>query len=113
MYPQANAPQAWSASTVFLMLQSILGIYPYAPLHLLLVDPHLPEWLPEITLENLEVGNATVSIRFARKKNGESTYRVLEKKGRLHVVRQPSPWSLTAGPIERVVDLLQSLLPGR
>jgi glycogen debranching enzyme len=113
MYPQANAPQAWSASTVFLMLQAILGIYPYAPLHLLLLDPHLPEWLPSITLESLRVGNATLTIHFVRKPNGETTYRVLEQKGHLHVIRQPSPWSLTAGTLERVVDLFQSLLPGR
>ena len=29
--PQANAPQAWSASTVFLMLQAMLGVYPCSP----------------------------------------------------------------------------------
>ncbi|HEY5610541.1 MAG TPA: glycogen debranching N-terminal domain-containing protein, partial [Thermoanaerobaculia bacterium] len=49
IYPNANSPQAWSASSVFCLLQAMLGLYPYAPLNLLLVDPHLPEWLPEIT----------------------------------------------------------------
>src|SRR5207237_1271456 len=28
----------------------LLGIYPYAPLKMLLLDPHLPAWLPEITI---------------------------------------------------------------
>jgi glycogen debranching enzyme len=113
IYPQANSPQAWSASAVFCLLQAMLGLYPYAPLNMLLVDPYLPEWLPEITLENLRVGNATVTIRFYRRKNGAGDYEVLDKRGPLHVFRQPSPWSLTAGFAERLKDALTSLLPGR
>jgi glycogen debranching enzyme len=112
-YPGANSPQAWSASAVFCLLQAILGLYPYAPLNMLLVDPHLPEWLPQITLENLRVGDAAVSIRFSRKENGASDYDVLDKRGSLHVLRQPSPWSLTATFAERLKDALTSLLPGK
>ncbi len=113
LYPQANTPQAWSASAVFCLLQAILGLYPYAPLRLLLLDPHLPAWLPEITLSNLHVGNAVVAIRFYRKPSGASSYEILDKQGSLHVLRQPSPWSLTAGFGERMVDVLASLLPGK
>lgn len=113
LYPQANSPQAWSASAVFTLLQSLLGLYPYAPLRMLLVDPHLPAWLPEITLRNLRVGGATVTVRFYRDAEGASDYEVLEKEGTLHVLRQPSPWSLTAGWAERLKDALTSLLPGR
>ena len=112
-YPGANSPQAWSASAVFCLLQSMLGLYPYAPLNMLLLDPHLPEWLPTITLRNLRVGEASAHIRFFRKENGESSYEVLEKRGPLHVVRQPSPWSLTASFAERLQDALVSLLPGK
>ena len=111
LYPGANTPQAWSASAVFTLLQSLLGLYPYAPLDLLLVDPHLPEWLPEITLGGLRVGGAKLSIRFFRDKDGASDYEVLEKEGKLHVLRQPSPWSLTASWAERLKDALTSLLP--
>lgn len=113
IYPTANSPQAWSASMVFCLLQAMLGLYPYAPLGLLLVDPHLPGWLPEITLENLRVGKARVTIRFWRKKDGRSTYRVLDLRGKLHVVRQPMPWSLTTSYAERLRDALASLLPGK
>ncbi|NLF29372.1 MAG: amylo-alpha-1,6-glucosidase [Planctomycetes bacterium] len=113
LYPQANSPQAWSASAVYCMLQAMLGLYPYAPLHLLLVDPHLPPWLPDITLTDIAVGRATATVRFQRKANGASTYEVLRKRGPLHVVRQPSPWSLTAGFAERARDALASLLPGK
>src|SRR6185295_530295 len=56
IYPNSSSPQAWSASSVFSLLQGMLGLYPYAPLKLLVLDPHLPEWLPEITLRDLRVG---------------------------------------------------------
>ena len=113
LYPGANSPQAWSASAVFQLVQAMLGLYPYAPLRTLLVDPRLPEWLPEITLENLHVGDATVTLRFFRTANGASDYRIVDQRGRLHVVRQPSPWSLTASATERLVDVVTSLLPRR
>ena len=111
LYPGANSPQAWSASSVFALLQAMLGLYPYAPLKLLVVDPHLPEWLPAITLRDLRVGKARVTIQFKRRADGRTSYRVLDMKGKLHVVRQATPWSLTAGPAERLRDALASLLP--
>ena len=113
LYPKTNWPQAWSSAAVFTLVQCMLGIYPYAPLHALFVDPHLPDWLPEITVSNLHVGKAVVAIRFYREDDGASSYEVLDKRGRLHVVRQPSPWSMTAGPVERVIDALASVLPGK
>lgn len=113
VYPAANSPQAWSSTTVYTLLQAILGLQPFAPLHVLFVDPFLPDWLPEITISNLRVADAVVTLRFFRRKDGVSDYRVLEKRGRLHVIRQPSPWSLTAGYWERTKDILLSLAPGR
>lgn len=112
-YPRANAPQAWSASAVFCMVQAMLGLYPYAPLHMLILDPHLPSWLPELTVRGLRVGDARTTIRFERGEDGTSSYRVLEVEGTLHVLRQPSPWSLTAGYWDRLRDALTSLLPGK
>ena len=112
-YPNANSPQAWSASAVWCLLQTMLGVYPYAPLNLLLVDPHLPVWLPEITVRNLHVGAAVIDLRFYRTKSGDSDYDVLDQRGSLHVVRQPSPWSLTASFGERLKDAFSSLLPGK
>lgn len=112
-YPQANSPQAWSASAVFCFVQAMLGLYPYAPLKLLVVDPHLPEWLPELTVRGLRVGQATATIRFYRRDDGSSSYHVESVEGTLHVVRQPSPWSLTATTGERIGDALASLLPGK
>jgi glycogen debranching enzyme len=113
VYAQANSPQAWSASAILCFVQAMLGLYPYAPLNVLLVDPHLPKWLPEITLHNLRVGSAVATIRFYRTHGEASSYEVLDKRAKLYVVRQPSPWSLTATFAERLKDTVTSLLPGK
>ncbi len=113
LYAKTCWPQAWSASSVFTLVQAMLGIYPYAPLDILIVDPNLPDWLPEITISNLHVGKASVDIRFYRREDGNSSYEVLDKRGTLYVVRQPSPWSQTDGNVERLVDMLASVAPGK
>jgi cellobiose phosphorylase len=94
-------------------MQALLGIYPYAPLSVLFLDPQLPEWLPEFSIERMQVGNATVSLKFHRSKEGRTNFEIADLKGKLHVIRQPSPWSLTAGFGERVKDAIVSLLPGK
>ena len=109
LYTKADWPQAWSASAVFTVIRALLGIFPYAAAHLLLIDPHLPEWLPELTLENFRVGKATVTLNFHRKPDGTTDYSVTELEGKLHIVRQASPWSLTADWAERVKDVVFSL----
>jgi glycogen debranching enzyme len=111
LYPQANSPQAWSASTVVLTLQALLGLYPYAPSKLLFVDPHLPAWLPDLVVRDLRVGDAAVTLRFKRTRTGVTGYRILKKTGEVHVVRQASPWSLTETFRHRARDLVASVLP--
>lgn len=113
IYTQADWPQAWSASAPFTVMQALLGIYPYAPGDVLFLDPHLPEWLPQITIERLRVGNASVTLRFTRDEHGKTTHKVLDLEGSLHIVLQPSPWSLSSGWGERLTDLLESLTPHR
>jgi glycogen debranching enzyme len=110
LYPGANAPQAWSSSALFCLLQAMLGLYPYAPLHALALDPHLPEWLPEVQLRGLRVGRARVDLDFEREASGRTRFTVREREGSLHIVHQPSPWSLTAGLGERIRDLMTSVV---
>lgn len=111
IYPDACAPQGWSASAIAWLVQAMLGIWSYAPLKLLMLDPTLPSWLPDLTLRNLPVGEARVSIRFRRQKDGTTDYKVLERKGTVHVIRQAPPDSLSAGIGTRVGQLGGSLLP--
>jgi glycogen debranching enzyme len=109
-YPQANAPQAWNQSALPLLLHTVLGLQPVAALDLLVVDPVLPPWLPEVTLERLRIGGAIATLRFSRDGGGESHVEVVRKRGTLRVVKQPPPESLTAGPKDRFTALVDRLL---
>lgn len=88
IYPDANLLQAWSVSAISLYLQVLLGIRAYAPLRALLVKPALPEWLPWVEIENLQVGSARVSLRFWRDERGQSRWKVLDREGALVVLEQ-------------------------
>ena len=70
-YLGANVPQAWAAGSAFALLQAMLGILPHAPRGRLYVDPHLPDWLPDVMLLDLRLGDTVFDIRFWRE--GEST----------------------------------------
>jgi glycogen debranching enzyme len=60
----SNLPQAWAAGSAFSFLSAILGLHPDAPNGRLEVDPALPEWLRDIELSDLQVGNSTLDLRF-------------------------------------------------
>ena len=92
IYPAANVPQAWSASTVVTMLQAMLGLYAHAPSGVLYLDPRLPEWLPQITVRNLRVGDAAVDLRFRRNEDATSAYEVLDQRGDLEVRNKSIPF---------------------
>ena len=109
-YPQANTPQLWNATAFPLMVQTLLGLVPWAPGGVLLIDPLLPEWLPDLTVERLRVGDAEVTLRFVRKPDGSTDYDVLHRRGRLHVVRQPPLESLTATVADRIWGPLTGVL---
>ncbi len=90
----------------------MLGPWSYAPLGLLIVDPVLPAWLPELTLRDLRIGRGRVSIRFKRDRDGSTHYRVVERHGPVRVVRQPPPDDLSATLATRLWDFVGSLLSG-
>ena len=59
---KANAPQAWAAGSVFHFLTAMLGLEADAPRGRLIVDPHLPDWLPELAVRGMHVGAARVDL---------------------------------------------------
>ncbi len=75
-YLGANVPQAWAAGSVFALVQALLGLEPDAPNDRLLIRPHLPEWLPDVTLRDLRVGRHIFDIAFHRI-DGETRHEVL------------------------------------
>jgi hypothetical protein len=60
-----------------------------APLRVLLLDPHLPEWLPDLRLEGVRVGRSVVDVGAWRNGRGNTRYRIARREGRLITVRQP------------------------
>jgi glycogen debranching enzyme len=62
-YVGANVPQAWASGAVIHLLNGLLGLEPDAPNKRLVLRPHLPDWLGEITLRNVRVGGAWADLR--------------------------------------------------
>ncbi len=65
-YPVSCSPQAWSAASMFLMLQQMLGLRPDAAGSTLHVRPVLPAWLNYLSLRRLRVGDHTINLTFVR-----------------------------------------------
>jgi glycogen debranching enzyme len=65
-YIGANVPQAWAAGSSFMLTQALLGFLLDAPRNKLYVDPLLPRWLPDLTVQDLRVGKHKIDIRFWR-----------------------------------------------
>src|SRR5436305_2001950 len=75
IYPASCEPQSWSASMVVVLIQALLGMVAIAPLGLLVIDPHLPEWLPDLRLDGISLGEASVDLQLWRKPDGQTSYR--------------------------------------
>lgn len=68
LYPVACSPQAWAAGTVFLILQSCLGLSIDAKqLRICAHHMALPESIDAVRVRNLKVGNASVDLAFERR----------------------------------------------
>lgn len=83
-YLGANVPQAWAAGTVFHLLQALLGLHADTSNGRLSVDPHLPNWLPDLELKGLNIGDSRLDLRFWRE--GEGTrWDVTRREGSIDV----------------------------
>jgi glycogen debranching enzyme len=117
VYPASNSPQAWSSSALIQITQTMLGIYPFAPAGIVaLVRPRLPEWLSTVSVHNLQVGDARVSIAFERRPDGCTPHRIIDKVGTLHIFEVPPPQDVEHGGLPWQETLAKWLLehaPGR
>lgn len=109
-YPRANTPQLWNASVFPLLIQTICGLQPVAPLDTLVIDPVLPHWLPELTIRRFRLGSATATLRFERDASGGSHGEIVSKTGTLHLVHQQPPESLSASVGDRFRALVEGVL---
>ncbi len=102
IYPGACAPQAWSASAVVMLVHAMLGLIPLVPVGTLIVDPELPEWLPEVTIEGVRVAEATVDLRFRRDASGFTEHEVVRASDGL-AVRRPTRRSGAEDRVEAAI----------
>jgi glycogen debranching enzyme len=109
IYPSSCEPQGWSASAVVMVVQALLAMVAVAPLGILVVDPHLPPWLPDLRLEGIRVGRSTLDLAFERTPSGGTSYRVIRRSGPVRVIRQPPPQAVRAGPLGRLPAFISSL----
>ena len=84
-YPVACYPQAWSAASVYMMLQAMLGMRVLGFEQRVIFDTHLlPTWLDWLSIDKLRVGDGSVSFVLRRSPNG-AAIEVKEKSGGVRV----------------------------
>jgi glycogen debranching enzyme len=85
-YPVACYPQAWSAASLFMILQAVMGIEVNGRDRRLTIDsPTIPPWLNWLRMDNLQVGDGSVSVMLQRASDGASATEILEKSGHVTV----------------------------
>jgi glycogen debranching enzyme len=99
VYPNACSPQAWSASAIIALVQALLMMRPVVPLRTILVDPHLPPWLPDLTLEGLRLGKATFDLVVRRGRGGSTSLKV--RGDNVRVVQRPTLQAQRTAPHRR------------
>ncbi len=85
LYPVACLPQAWASGSVFMLLQACLGLTIDAHSSEVRFDnPALPEWVPELRIENLQIGDGSVDLLIERHPHDVGVT-VLRRDGRIKV----------------------------
>lgn len=84
--PIACSPQAWASASVFLLVQSILGLDVDARNHRIVFDhPRLPNYLQAVELYNLRIGAVRTDLRLERR-DRDVAINVLRRSGEVDVV---------------------------
>ncbi|MDG5815448.1 glycogen debranching N-terminal domain-containing protein [Chitinispirillales bacterium ANBcel5] len=111
-FPRANQLQTWNAAAFGLFTHVLLGLQPLAPLKTLFIDPILPPWLPTLTVENLHIAGATISLKCTRKKTGRTFTKILKKTGEIRVLFQSPVNSLNTTLAKRTLSLIHGRFSG-
>jgi glycogen debranching enzyme len=85
----SNVPQAWAAGSAFMLMRAVLGLRADAAGGRLFVEPHLPAWLPDMTLSDLQVGEHRFTIRFGGEADGTG-FEVLDGPAERVCTRRPA-----------------------
>jgi glycogen debranching enzyme len=86
LYPVACAPQAWASGAYFLCCKHVLVSSCLLPeRRLVFSKPLLPQFLPQISIRDLKVGDASVDLLLTRHDEGDVGVNVLRRNGTLDV----------------------------
>jgi glycogen debranching enzyme len=87
-YLGANVPQAWAAGSVFRFVALLCGLHATVDADgaKLYVNPALPDWLPDITLENLRLGSGSLALHFV-----DGSVDVQRNTSAYEVIHGPAP----------------------
>jgi len=86
LYPVACSPQAWAAGSVFMLLQSSLGLtVDVAAGQIVFNRALLPEFLPWVSIFDLRVGDAILDLRLERHRY-DVAIQVLRREGSVQIV---------------------------
>lgn len=107
-YLGANVPQAWAASSILRVVAVLCGIHASSDLDgsILYVNPALPEWLPELTIDNLRAGQGALTLRFA---GGD--VEILRNTSGFQVVHGPPPHPRPGDPAGRAAHSRSPRVP--
>jgi glycogen debranching enzyme len=91
LYPVACSPQAWASATPFTLLEASLGLE-FDPQHheIRLRNPRLPDFVDEVLLRNLQLGEATVDLA-VRRSNDKVALDIQRSHGKIQVSVVLSP----------------------
>jgi glycogen debranching enzyme len=92
-YLGANVPQAWASGAVIHLIATLLGLdadATGAAGPVVRLRPALPDWLPEVRLDGLTVGTASVDLRVTRDAAGQHAVEVSRRDGNLTVIADES-----------------------
>jgi glycogen debranching enzyme len=91
LYPVACSPQAWASATPFTLLEASLGLeFDPANSEVRLRNPHLPPFIDDILLRNLQIGEARADLRVRRVKD-EVALDIVRTRGKMQVSVVLSP----------------------
>jgi glycogen debranching enzyme len=85
LYPVACLPQAWASATPFTLLEASLGLeFDPDRNEIRLRNPRLPDFIDDVLVRNLQLGDARVDLRLRRIKN-EFALDIVRAKGKIQV----------------------------
>ena len=102
---------AWAAGAVFMLTQALLGFLPDAPHNKLYICPHLPAWLPDLTMHDLRIGENMLDIQFWREAE-RTLFDVIKGDRKLVERRNIAANGAKSGTVSELIQM-RALAPAR